>query len=78
MGGGGDVNQHGEAEGQPGSWCSGLSSNEGKGKQVFGDKEREAAMFPGLVCGLLACSAQRLLLWLEFPCRQTNLGTEVP
>lgn len=36
----------GEAKGQPGSWCSGLSLNEGKGKQVFGDKGKEAAVFP--------------------------------
>lgn len=71
------LNQHREAGGQPGSWCSGLSSNEAKGKQVFGDKGRGAVVFPGLVCGLFACTAQRLLLWLEFPSRQTNLGAQV-
>lgn len=29
------------------------------------------------VCGLFACSAQRLLLWLEFPSKQTNRGADV-
>lgn len=41
------INQ--EAEGQPCSWCSGLPSNEGKGKQVLGDKGREVAVsWPGV------------------------------
>ena len=40
-----------EAEGQPGSPCSGLPSIEGKHVQVLGDKGRDGAEFPGLVCG---------------------------
>ena len=62
----------GEAEGQPSSLCSGLPSNEGKQAQVLGDKGRDGAEFPGLVCGphcLFSC-VSRLLL---FPSRPSGM-----